>query len=732
MKKKKFQLKLTRRQLIKAGMIGGAGMMLPWKFKIPKVYAEVLPGGTLVPDDVIKYSMELVKPPAMPGKFRSDRREFQIAVKQFSQQILGYKNTGGGPRKMLPQTTVWSYGPANLEPTLANSYFYPAFTVENQANLPTRVKWVNGLVDGMNRFLPHLLPVDPSLHWANPIGRRDTRPNPTDDPNYWDHPYIKNGNYVGPVPMVVHVHGAHVGEASDGYTEAWYLPNASNYGNRINYKWGRFFDYFRDKYKKKKEWGAGSAWYEYTNDQSACTLWYHDHSLGMTRLNVYAGPAGFWLIRGGTDDRNLGYVAPVVGSGPFDSNITEIPIAIQDRSFNSDGSLFYPDHRAFFEGLDPSDFDSNFPFTYNYGTGGWGYGCGDVVSDVAPIWQPEFFGNMMVVNGRTWPYLPVKRQRYRFRLLNGCNSRFLILMFDNPDVKVWQIGAEQGFLPEPVLLNDNPYPGYSAGGRAMILMAPAERADIIVDFSTARGNFRLLNVGPDEPFGGGTIGGDFDPADTSSTGQVMQFRPYGDVVPSIDDPGTHPDDMDLPDNPPLSPVNNSRNVSLNEEESQVVFARFDGTEEEWITPVDSYCRPLPADAVPFGPTAALLGSTARPNSKKLWKDPITEIPRLNATEEWSIYNNTVDAHPIHVHLVKFQVVYREEIGGGSGTRERPKPWERGNKDTVIAYPGQITRIRMNFDLEGFYVWHCHIVEHEDNEMMRPFHVGPIPGDAPAQ
>jgi FtsP/CotA-like multicopper oxidase with cupredoxin domain len=153
-----------------------------------------------------------------------------------------------------------------------------------------------------------------------------------------------------------------------------------------------------------------------------------------------------------------------------------------------------------------------------------------------------------------------------------------------------------------------------------------------------------------------------------------------------------------------------------------------------------------ASTVPFGPTAALLGTLNADGTGNslLWSDNITEIPDLNTTEEWIMYNFTADAHPIHVHQVKFQVVDRQQLATDAdgvalqpaqllpGTNRPPEAWESGNKDTVIAYPGEVTRIKMHFDLEGFYVWHCHIVEHEDNEMMRPFHVGPIPPDAPAQ
>src|SRR4029079_8874085 len=138
------------------------------------------------------------------------------------------------------------------------------------------------------------------------------------------------------------------------------------------------------------------------------TLWYHDHTLGMTRQNVYAGPAGFYLIRGGPEDAKahaLPGTAPALGDPPG-KKYFEIPIVIQDRSFRSDGSLFYPDSRECFDGY-PGPYIPNTP--------------------IPPIWNPEFFGDMMVVNGRTWPYLVVVRRRYRFRFLNGCNSRFLLL-----------------------------------------------------------------------------------------------------------------------------------------------------------------------------------------------------------------------------------------------------------------------------------------------------------------
>ncbi len=675
---------MKRREFMKTAGLTGAALLLPWKLNTRYLYAQI-PGGTLSPHDVAKYMLPLVKPPAMPLSTGSNKNKakYKIAVRQFQQRILSPPH---------PMTTVWSYGSVDFPGTVAEggTFNYPAFTIENLWNKTTQVHWRNELVDANGNFLPHLLPVDQTLHWANPPGGIAGRDRRGFDPT----------PYLGPVPIVTHVHGAHTTEDSDGYAEAWYLPNAMNIPAGYATT-GTFYDYFNMKYGYG--WGPGMASFKYPNDQPATTLWYHDHTLGMTRLNVYAGPAGYWLIRGGPNDMDLGYVAPGIGDDPL-GEYTEIPIVIQDRSFNVDGSLFYPNNRAFFEGLDPVQLQ--IPFIPDIA-------CDGLPSDVSPIWNPEFFGNMMVVNGFTWPYLEVEQRRYRFRFLNGCNSRFLILKTDN-GMPFYQIGGDQGFLPATVQLDQ-------------LLMAPAERADVIMDFTNVPvgTDIILLNLGPDEPFGGGMPGVDFDPSDPASTGQVMQFRVK---------PATSADNSILPVNLPAAlPVTATvfKDVSLNEEESASVRA----SEDELGNII------LDCDAGEiFGPTSALLG-TVNPDgtgNPLLWMDIITENPALGAIEEWAIHNFTMDAHPIHVHLVHFDVVNREVVDPDLsphgdqpiGTIIAPETWEAGPKDTVIAYPGEITRIKMLFDLPGFYVWHCHIVEHEDNEMMRPYHVGPIPPDAP--
>jgi FtsP/CotA-like multicopper oxidase with cupredoxin domain len=644
-----------------------------------------IPGGTLNPADVQKFQTAMLIPPVMPraatitmpGGKPADY--YEISMRQFSQQIL--------PAGM-PATTVWGYGAKKSATSqgLVNVYHAPSLTIESTWKRPVRIKWINELVDANGNYLPHLLPVDQTLHWANPPGGvdgRDMRPAFTSTP----------GRYTGPVPIVTHLHGAAgVGDESDGYAEAWFLPAASNIPGGYATE-GTWYDFFAGKAKSKfgVTWGKGFAVFNYPNDQRESTLWYHDHTLGMTRLNVYAGPAGFYLVRGGPEgdkavlDSRTGTTAVLPSPAPnerdmFPPNKTyyEIPIAVQDRSFNTNGSLFYPDSRVFFD-----DYAGPYiPFT-----------------DVSPIWNPEFFGNMIMVNGNTWPYQQVEKRRYRLRFLNGCQSRFLILDFGNiPGVEVWQIGNEGGFLAAPVNL--------TATNGNRLLMGLAERADLIVDFTNVPvGNHILGNVGPDEPFGGGEPPGDFDAADPDSTGQVLQFR----VVPAVAaDPTTPPQFLVLPAITKLS-GGTTRPLALLEKASEFT----DGPAEAQLGIVDD--------------TGTLVA--------KEWGDAVTENPKVGDTEVWECYNATADAHPMHIHEVAFQVVNRQSLALDENgeviqpvqltdTPTPPESWENGWKDTVIAYPGQVTRLRMKFVNAGQFVWHCHIVEHEDNEMMRPYRIGP--------
>ena len=634
------------------------GIMMPILLLFSVVPATTQETGILDPLTIPKFVEPLVIPPVMePVAIAEDSSgftEYEIAARQFEQQVL--------PSGM-PATTVWGYGkagdplPGTGEPS---SFNFPAFTVETRTDTPVRVTWINQLVDDPDSenaaFLPHLFAVDQTIHWSNP-------------PAPMEMEHVENEPYRGPVPIVTHVHGAHVDSASDGYPEAWYLPNASDIpeGYRMQ----------GNLYRSASPTEPGAAVYEYSNDQRATTLWYHDHALGITRLNVYAGMAGFWIIRDEVEDNlNLPGPAPRLGDEPGTSYY-EIPLVIQDRTFNEDGSLFYPDSREYFD-------EYAGPFIPE--------------TTVSPIWNPEFFGNTQLVNGRTWPYLEVEPRLYRFRILNGSNSRFLVLKFDT-ELAFNQIGTEGGLLPgAPVALDQ-------------ILIAPAERADVIIDFSQFQpgDEITLLNLGPDEPFGGLPL----DPgteANPETTGQVMQFR----LVELTDNGYAGEIPTSLPAIDRLESNVPARTVTLNEEMYE------------------------PADV----PVEALLGTNT--NLSLDWGDEITERITVGDIEVWNVVNLTEDAHPIHLHLVNFQVVERIPLdaegfhdaaiaanGEAEGTPGpdpmdylagdpmQPEVWETGWKDTVIAYPGTVTRIIAHFDLAGLYVWHCHILEHEDNEMMRP-------------
>jgi spore coat protein A len=702
---------MNRRQFLKLTATGMLGLYVSSKLGPAKlVYAKPvnqktnvmvspLATATLNPVSIPKYQTPMLIPPAMPraGTIKQmggpNVDYYEISMKQFPQQILpaGY-----------PATAVWGYGAVTADSKrgllLHNA---PSLTIEATVNRPVMVKWINDLVDANGNYLPHLLPVDPTLHWANPpggIAGRDKRPTFTSTP----------GSYTGPVPMITHVHGAvGVGDESDGYPEAWYLPVANDIPAGYATQ-GTWYDFFGGKAAASygATWGPGYATFLYPNANRASTIWYHDHSLGMTRVNVYAGPAGFYLIRGGPDDVVLdsrtGAAAVLPGPAPkendkFPPNKTyyEIPIAIQDRSFNADGSLFYPDTREFFDGI-----------------------VGDFIPDTefSPIWNPEFFGNTMMINGNTWPFQTVEQRRYRLRFLNGCQSRFLILDFTSiPGVEVWAIGNEGGFLATPVNL--------TATNGNRLLMALAERADLIVDFTNVPvGNYVLGNVGPDEPFGGGVPSVDFPVADPATTGQVMQFQ----VVPAMaPDPTTSPQFLVLPTIVPLPPETATRPLALIEK----MGIGHDVNNDPVEGPIEALLGTVGPDGIDPSTPAGVW-------TERKWMEAVTEDPVVGVTEVWEFYNTTGDAHPMHVHEVVFEVVNREglvlDLAGGvvepiqlDGNITPPESWETGFKDMVTAYPGQVTRVRAQFNVPGQFVWHCHIVEHEDNEMMRPYRIGPV-------
>ena len=690
---RKRKPKLNRRGFLKASLLAAAGLALQASSgcaatpSTGAVRSQVgnedtrtpVPAGTLDPTTIARFVTQLPIAAAMPpakGETSDGVDHYEVAMRQFEQQILP---------PPLPKTAVWGYGAVGHP----GSFRYPGPTIEARHDVPVRARWINDLVDADGRFLPHLLPVDETLHWANPPGGllgRDSRG-------------TAQTPYMGPVPTVPHLHGGHTGEESDGHPEAWFLPDTA--GIPPGYATvGSTYDAFKARALRAHgvRWAAGSATYLYPNDQAAATLWYHDHALGITRLNVYAGLSGFYLLRSGPGDevrvQGSGELAMLPGPAPAAGDPSgqryyEIPILIQDRSFHADGSLYYPGSRAPAEGLAPAEDEIAYIPDL---------ACAEQPSDVSPLWTPEFYGNTIVVNGATWPYLEVEPRRYRFRFANGSDSRTLILRMDD-GTPFHQIGASGGYLPDPVQQDE-------------LLLAPAERADVIVDFSgTPVGTqVTLLNLGPDGPFHGGTPGEDFSPADPAATGQVIQFR----VVPATgEDPSTPVEDLSLPAPARAGPAVHTRKLSLNVVRSKTVQVVEKGG--RLVMACDD------PKARPFSPAALLLGTvSAKGYGVPLaYHEPVSEKPVAGTTEVWEIHNFTMDAHPIHLHLVMFEVLDRTSFGGDV---RAPEPAERGLKDTVIAYPSEITRIRAHFDKPGRYVWHCHMLAHEDNEMMRPFEV----------
>jgi spore coat protein A, manganese oxidase len=688
-----FRVMTIRRHFLKALATGSVGLFIRGN---PGEALAHIRGGSLNLRNIPKYRTPMLIPPVMPlagtvtDKTGQSVDYYEISVKQFSQQILP---------PGFPTTTVWGYGPvvsrSKRKPLIHNA---PSLTIEARSGKSVRVKWINDLVDPNGNYFPHLLPVDPSLHWANPAGGkggRDSRPKLASTPE----------RYTGPVPIVTHVHGAiGVGDESDGYPEAWFHPAAANIPPSYATE-GSWYQFFARKAAANfgASWGTGFAVAQYPNQRRASTHWYHDHTLGMTRLNVYAGPAGFYIVRGGPDgdgavlDSRSGRPAVLPSPAPQEDDpfpaekaYYEFPIVIQDRSFNADGSLFYPDTRAFFDKIKG-------PFLPE--------------SDISPIWNPEFYGNTIMVNGNLWPFQTVERRRYRMRFLNGCQARFLILNFGSiRGAEVWQIGNDGGFLETPVNL--------TASHRSQSLLGPAERADLIVDFTNVPvGSYVLGNAGPDEPFHGGAPGADFTMADPETTGQILQFR----VVPAAaPDPTTPPAYLRLPPLPSMPSPEVTRRLALLEEKS----ASFHDAPSKTL----------------LGTIAGDPHVTAAAGIKHLWMDEVTEDPATGATEVWEMYNATDDAHTMHIHETAFEVIDRQEISvdektnevkiaPGSGPKPR-EPWETGFKDTVTVYPDQVTRVRLRFNTPGQFVWHCHILEHEDNEMMRPYRVGPQQANEP--
>jgi len=661
-------------------------------------------------------------------------------------------NPANPPKITFNKTRVWAYETSDaLTSNLLGPANWPTVTINATRNIPTVVKYENILPrfnfsnsqDTMYPFsdglVQGLLTIDQTLDWANPDKLScDTAVNCVTNPG---DPCCKA--FVGSPSTVPHMHGAEVSSLFDGGPEAWFTADGRK---------GPAFSTLFDA-------GPGRAVYLYNNSQEPGTLWFHDHTLGATRESVYAGGlAGFFLIR---DSKNEPSNLP---SGAY-----EIEMALQDRQFDTNSQLFFPDG----SGADVASSNLNGPPTN---------------PDIHPFWNPEFIGDVAMVNGRPWPYLNVEPRRYRFRMLDASNARVFNLAFGN--AVVYQIGADDNYLDKPVLVSK-------------VKIAPGERVDLIVDFSKLAGKTVTVTNDAPIPFPDGLypvphpdpVTGEMLPADQPQMASIMQFRVSSR---SVNDNSCNPSTSCKRPVPIVRLTDGNGHFAPGVETSirkkrQIVLKEFAG---------------------PGGPVEVMINNsdfngTQNPSIAS-FPDGITELPRIGSTELWEIINLTADAHPIHTHLVQPQILNREPynvdtylgtfdendnmitagawtaafgqgpvpllpgcvpgqycanygpplpydilnddgaLGGNPaispyllGNPQPPEPGESGWKDTVRSMPGEVLRLVIRWaptttpvnkavagkNLYPFdptsgpgYVWHCHILDHEDNEMMRPYTV----------
>jgi spore coat protein A len=699
--------------------------------------------------------------PTFSGRRSDGTTTQQITMQEFQQKVLpnAFYNTLSGANRN--GTYLWGYNINGAGPT------FPARTIESRQNVSTSAIYTNNLT---NTHLQALLTVDQSIHWADPLGTT-ARNNCVNGP-----PLAApcTQPYAGPIPTVVHLHGHEVFSQYDGHPDAWWTPNFQIKGR-----------------------GFFSNTYNYPNHQEATTLWFHDHTLGIVRLNLYAGLMGMYLIR---DNRDTGATNnPItLPAGPYEQELM-----LADRQFDTNGQLYFP--------------DSDNPANLNGPPSN---------PDKHPFWIPEFFGDVITVNGKSWPTMSVEPRRYRFRFVNGSNARFYIMqLFNQQGVDmhvngaagpaIWQIGSDGGLLNNPIKLADPANGNQQCAGDPIgnngdihagahcLFIAPAERVDVIVDFSGQSGKtFTLKNFGVIPFPSGGPVG--FGAPDATSDGLVMQFRvnlPLQGTDSSFNPAGTHPALRAAPivNIKSISP-NEHRQLILVEEETDTSNPDGPGSPVADGDPIQSLINNTKWNGNREGTTIVVPGS--RPNGVG---DNATETPRQGATELWEVANLTGDAHPIHIHLIQFQVISRQPFdvdtyltdwmaafpggtfngftfppgiyipgfgpplnyqtrnsagalggnlnfdaskylsqgacAGGVCPSRAPDPTDSGWKDTIKMFPGEITRLAIRWapqdvavngsspgqNLFAFdptnppgYIEHCHILDHEDNEFMRPY------------
>jgi FtsP/CotA-like multicopper oxidase with cupredoxin domain len=660
--------------------------------------AEPLPG-TSIPQFV---------EPLPPLDVISGVTDLELRMTEFRAQVLP---TG------FPKTWVWGY----LKPGQSERASFLGPVIVAERGTPLQVRWVNALGDTATTHLRWWsAAADQTLHFADPL---HGEMNPCAEGFEPDE--VPSGEcaqpYSGAIPAVTHLHGGEVPSAVDGGPDAWFTSDGVFHG---------------PAYYSRDAGSTNDAVARYPNTQEAAPLWFHDHALGLTRLNVYAGLAGAYLL---TDPAN-----------PPPPNLpAPIPLVIQDRLFDRDGQLVFP---------------AGVPYIPN---------------PTHPFWVPELMGDTIVVNGKAWPYLEVEPKRYRFLILNGSNARGYEMFLANrktdaPGPAMWQIGTDGGYLDAPVKID----PAAKSKLPHLVLL-PGERADVIVDFSKLAPGTRLLlkNVAKAPyPHGEAPHG--------NTTGRILEIR----VGAASGADGSYDPASGAPLRAPM--------VRLANASTGTPAVPIHATRELTLNEVQH--GPSTVDGVDYagGPLEVLLNNTEMPGTDRPDFTGITvggmtfytsELPHEGDTELWEIVNTTADAHPIHLHLVQLQIlnrqaydvrkydaVYAAAFPGGAylsgygppldyttgnaralggnpdvtpylrGPIRPPAANEAGWKDTIVAYPGQVTRFVVRwaptdvpagtlpaqasypFNPDGGhgYVWHCHILDHEDNEMMRQISVVP--------
>jgi len=604
---------------------------------------------TLDPLTVHKYETALPNPldaasvykPTSVSTVGGVRTEnYTIGMYQTTQDILGAVDltspTGAKLGTTHYQTSIYGYGTSRATASFPGN----TFVIPQNANV--NVHWVNNLGTVANYLL------NPYMDHSALMNTPDMMAMPLNDG----------------VPTVPHLHGGHTESASDGQPDQWFtqaLPE--RVGGPAVIDRGPAATKANDTY-----------FYDSSVNASAKSLWYHDHALGYTRTNAYAGLAGMYFTR---DKLDTGTSANTLGlpSGKY-----EVPLMIADRMFTPEGQLYYPYQ------VDPS-------------------GCVRML--------PEAFGNVMTVNGKAWPVMHVEPRAYRFRMLNASDSRFLNLWLAKstdatlaPAATMTQVGTDQGLLYRPV-------------PQQKLLFAPGERADIVVDFSKLPAGTKLImRNDAATPYSGG------DPVDPATTGQVMEFIIDAPLVKSYPNPALKANILPAAIGP-LVPTAGQAPLQVGLFESDIV---------------ENYTVPDTSPGAAPGATTTATYTAIVPELGTLNAGPlsyhsaVTETIPLNNTAVWEIYNTTADVHPVHLHLVNFQVLSRQAFTATvnattgattyakTGPLRLPQGNELGMKDIVICNPGEVTRIVAKFDRAGNYMWHCHILSHEENDMMRPFTV----------